>query len=373
MIPMEPTASPTSAALQADPPPATSTGRASDTAATTIEQLVRLAFDSSAKPAHAPLDLRLIVHDTSDATLDDDRALVRRLARADTFLQGPLRLLLSLARSSLSESSAVYRRVLGLSAEALLTTPVFAGLAGRLETTSPGRPVTAADVKTAANDVRAEDLGLKPRSLTPRDREKLRTAAVSCYLLYRVLGHNWTLDQVVDEAIDARLWRMDSKMSPGAATAALLSARGASNGVLVNYVATRRNEAEEAARESRASAAQQARRAARAEQLEQDLRADNARAEETSAALRARVAELEAEVDAERRNRVADTSIHTDDYEQLRTRTFRNLTVQVQLLSDGLAALREGVHDVADEYMERALYAIRKEADRLAELGKAGR
>ena len=372
MTRMEPTNPATSAVPTMDAAPTSSPEQAP--AVTTVEQLVHVAFDPSVRSGPTPQDLRSIIDDLSDATLEGERALVRGLARGDTFLQGPWRLLAALARSPLSATRhPVGRRVLGMAVEALVASPVFAGLAGRLDAPSDDKPLTALQVKTAANDVRAEDLGLEPRSLTTRDREKLRTAAVSCFLLYQVLRHDWTVEQVVDEAIDARLWRSDAKASPGSAAAALLSARGTANGLLTDYLAARRQEAEEAVREARASADQQARRAARAEQIEKDLRADVARAEETSAGLRTRVSELEAEVAIERRNRVADTSAHTDDYEQLRTRTLRNLTAQVELLSDGLAALREGVHDVADEYMERALGAIQKETDRLTELGRTER
>jgi uncharacterized protein YnzC (UPF0291/DUF896 family) len=49
-----------------------------------------------------------------------------------------------------------------------------------------------------------------------------------------------------------------------------------------------------------------------------------------------------------------------DDLEKLRGSVVRTLSEQVQLLDDGLHALRAGRTEVADEYMERVRDSIDK-------------
>ncbi|MCK0173898.1 hypothetical protein [Mycolicibacterium sp. F2034L] len=86
-------------------------------------------------------------------------------------------------------------------------------------------------------------------------------------------------------------------------------------------------------------------------------------------ALRARIEALQAQIDAERRDRVIDQSHHIDDYEVLRTRIVRSLGKQVDLLSDGLHAVRNRSYSVTEEFIERALDSMSKELRQLNEEG----
>ena len=70
---------------------------------------------------------------------------------------------------------------------------------------------------------------------------------------------------------------------------------------------------------------------------------------------------------------MVDKSHHVDDYETLRTQVIRRLSAQVELLGDGLHALRNGSTGVAEEFVDRALTAIKDEVTRLKDLaGGAG-
>jgi type II secretory pathway predicted ATPase ExeA len=82
------------------------------------------------------------------------------------------------------------------------------------------------------------------------------------------------------------------------------------------------------------------------------------------AALRASLAEEVQKGDVSR-------SHLTDDFETLRGEVLRRLTDQVDLMSDGLHALRAGHTSIADEYVDRALRAITAEASRLRGIGRA--
>lgn len=54
-----------------------------------------------------------------------------------------------------------------------------------------------------------------------------------------------------------------------------------------------------------------------------------------------------------------------DDYEAQRTAALRAVDAQVRLLADGLHAQQNGSPEVATEYMERALDALRTVAENL--------
>jgi len=79
---------------------------------------------------------------------------------------------------------------------------------------------------------------------------------------------------------------------------------------------------------------------------------------------------LDAQLEKEQKGRFADEVHAVDDYENLRTQIIRQLSGQVNLLSDGLHALRNGSIAVADEFVDRALAKIDAEVKRLKELAE---
>jgi type II secretory pathway predicted ATPase ExeA len=99
-----------------------------------------------------------------------------------------------------------------------------------------------------------------------------------------------------------------------------------------------------------------------------ELRIDAA--EETSGRRAAQIQQLESRLAAEQQKGTVDRSHFADDFETLRGEVIRRLTSQVDLLTDGLHALRAGHTTIAEEYVDRALRAIGSEATRLRELGR---
>lgn len=117
-------------------------------------------------------------------------------------------------------------------------------------------------------------------------------------------------------------------------------------------------------------AAAQSRRAERERAAASALLAELEQKNSRIGGLEARVTELEAQLDKEQRGRFADEVHAVDDYENLRTQVIRQLSGQVNLLNDGLHALRNGSTAVADEFVDRALRKIDAEVKRLKELAE---
>jgi uncharacterized phage infection (PIP) family protein YhgE len=75
-------------------------------------------------------------------------------------------------------------------------------------------------------------------------------------------------------------------------------------------------------------------------------------------ASRRQIVQLESRLRDEQEQASIARSHHADDYEILRTQIVRQLSKQANLLGDGLHALRNGRHEIADEFVDRALTAI---------------
>jgi hypothetical protein len=56
---------------------------------------------------------------------------------------------------------------------------------------------------------------------------------------------------------------------------------------------------------------------------------------------------------------------HIDDYDAIRTRVLRTLSTQVDLLTDGLHALRKDNKEVAEEFMDRTISSLNREIEKL--------
>ena len=117
-------------------------------------------------------------------------------------------------------------------------------------------------------------------------------------------------------------------------------------------------------------AAAQSRRAERERETASSLLAELEQKNSLISGLEVRVAELEGQLEKEQRGRFADEVHAVDDYENLRTQIIRQLSGQVNLLHDGLHALRNGSMAVADEFIDRALSKIDGELKRLKELAQ---
>jgi len=88
--------------------------------------------------------------------------------------------------------------------------------------------------------------------------------------------------------------------------------------------------------------------------------------------LEIQIAELTLEI-ANRETAILNAATHhIDDYDAIRTRVLRMLSAQVDLLTDGLHALRKGNKDVAEEFMDRTISSLSREIENLRISREAG-
>ena len=337
----------------------------------TILELIEYAYGEDGRK------LNLARRDLHDLKIDQEAAeaemdLLRRSATADPLLSVPPSILLALAE--LGAEPPIRRRILELVLAALASHPAFLAHLARLADPAAEPGLSGREVSDAAQGVTFDALGLKEAAeFKDAARERLRVNAVTSFELFRVLRDGWTLDRFVAD-MASLVWTTPSRRRVQEAAAVLASAKSTDGlSQLSRHFERLLGDADRQTGDARAAAATQSRRANTAEghyrTLTQQLESERERTQELSA----RVADLTRSLEAERSSRVVDTSHHVDDYEALRTHVIRRLSAQVELLSDGLHALRNGSTGVAEEFLDRSLSAIEAEATRLRELNGGAR
>lgn len=293
---------------------------------------------------------------------------VRQMATEDPWLAVPPSLLASLAE--LGAEPPVRRRVLELVLVSLSTHRVFAGRLERLADVNLQPPLTALEVSDAAKRLTFDALGLNDaEQLKEAARERLRVNAVTAFALFRVLHDGWTSERFIAD-MSAVVWNAPIQRNASKVAATLATAKNA------EALSQLSRQFEKLLRESHQETLDARAQVSRLELLVQTAEeSSRVLADELDvkhlqiAEMKSEVADLAKSLAAEQSSRVVDTSHLVDDYELLRTRVIRRLTSQIELLSDGLHALRHGSPEVTDEYLDRALSAFRQEVDSLRERG----
>ena len=322
-------------------------------------------------------------------------AEVRKLAEADPFLDTLANLMVEIADVELKDS--VRRQVLQFAQVAFASHELFAGRIERLVDPTAEPRLTATEISHAAGVLRlAEFDNEESLALIAVKRERLRVNAVTAFELFRVLRDGWSRNQFIDDFCQL-VWRVPNRFEapePSGDTAgkrtddfrkdeASLKERAnwRTVAMLVNAAAEPLSELkrhfEEVLRDRdkkiaglMEDAAAQSRRAERERRTACSLSAELERKILRIDELEAQVADLEGQLEKEQRGRFADEVHAVDDYENLRTQVIRQLSGQVNLLNDGLHALRNGSIAVADEFVDRALSKIDGEVKRLKELAQ---
>jgi hypothetical protein len=250
---------------------------------------------------------------------------------------------------------------------------VFATLLERLVDPTAEPPLAARDVSEAAKRVSFVAIGLKDAAeFKAAARERLRVNAVTAFEMFRVLRDGWTIDRFVQD-MASLVWDAPSYRHVPKVASVLASAKSTDAlSQLSRHFERLLREMERQTGNARAEATQQARRAAAAESAEAALSAQLTAEKERARELAAEVLDLNHRLAAEQSSRVVDKSHLVDDFEVLRTQVIRRLSSQVELLSDGLHALRNGSTNVAEEFLDRSLTAIEGELNRLKELDGGG-
>lgn len=333
----------------------------------TVLELIEHAYALGGRKLSLAADLTSLKADASQAEAEMHQ--LRKLAAGDRLLDVPPQVLIALA--SVKTEYTARRRILELMLAALADHPVF--LAHRKQLLEPDAEpkLDVRNVSDATKVVTYLSLGYKEsKSFTADNREKMRVNAVMSFALLRVLRDRWPLEWFA-ESMSALVWNATAPETAQEAVAVLVSGqRGDALSQLARHFEGKLAEVGRKLRETEGTAAFQARRASLAEEQQRALSAELDAERQRAGGLASQVVALKETLEAERGNRVVDHSHHVDDYETLRTRVLRQLSEQADLLADGLHALRHERLAVADEFVDRALTAIKKEVAHVREMDK---
>jgi septal ring factor EnvC (AmiA/AmiB activator) len=333
----------------------------------TVLELIEHAYAGGGKKLSLAADLTSLEADVSQAEAEMHR--LRTLAASDRLLAVPPQVLTALA--SVNTEYTARRRILELMLAALADHPVFLAYRKQLLEPDAEPRLDARNVSDATQVVTYLTLGYKDsNSFTADHREKMRVNAVMSFALLRVLRDRWSPGWFA-ESMSALVWNaLAPKTAQGTVAALVGGQRDDALSQLVRHFEGKLAEIGRQIQETERTAASQVRRATRAEEQQLAVSAELHAERQHVADLTNQVAALKETLEAERGNRVVDHSHHVDDYETLRTRVLRQLSEQADLLTDGLHALRHERLAVADEFVDRALTAIKKEVAHVREMDK---
>lgn len=332
----------------------------------TIAALLDYAYQQGEKKldlTQASMQAIKMERDVEAAEIDQ----VTRLASNDPLVDVPPNLLSSLA--GLGAQPDVQKRLIQLMTVALAHHPLFEGRQDVLIGTSAANTPLAAELAARVNDLEPQSVGVADEEeFTAAKKERLKVNAISAYALLCVLRGEWTSAQFI-EAMSSAVWVRPTQPSVQKAAALFASSKAidelsqlAAHHSLVLRRA--RHELDFSTAEASELRRQSAEAAAKADSLSAELQRQSAKLAESTS----QVAQLEQQLAEERSGRSVDHSHAVDDFENLRSRILRRLSSQVGMLTDGLHAVRNGRTSVAEEFVERALDAIKGEVDALKDL-----
>ncbi|TQL18979.1 hypothetical protein [Streptomyces sp. SLBN-134] len=340
---------------------------------TSIEDLLTFAYKSNARLLDfSKEDLKKLA--ITDEDIASQSALVGSLAPTDPTLSTPFKLLQYAARQGVplkraedGDLARALNRLVELAVIALGHSPLFRVWVDQLVDPRKDPQLPTQHLRDAARQVGADELGLTSKQFKATERQRLVKNAIACYGLLRTLQREWTLSQFIDASYDY-VWRDEAPKAAGLERAA--SEVGASSDLNVlgivgaNYlarIALLERQVTQLESEAGAARNREIRLSHELSTVKEHEQSEMARAD----ALSADVVRLQKELAAERDNRVVDKSHMADDYETLRTRIIRRLGGEIDLLTDGLHALRNGAPNVAEEFLDRSLLALTREVEQL--------
>lgn len=314
---------------------------------------------------------------------DDLPERLKLLMKSDPLLGVPPRIMIGLEEAqapTLLKLRVAKMLEFGLRRHPLLVSPTESPTAAEVSAVVGGQ--TDLDsvftrIRLRTPEITAVSLGLQRESLTPAERDRMSVNATTSIALLAATIDQWSLDRFV-EYLERHLWR--GAVTKPRALHPLVAIVESSSSEALGAVATvflRRSESAErtaqAAVQSAMEAEERARNVlARADAVEEGqvrLRSTIDSQREEIATLQRQIAKMHSQIDEQKRDRVIDQSHHIDDFEDLRTRIIRSLGKQVDLLSDGLHAVRNQSYSVTEEFIERSLESLSKELRQLNDEG----
>lgn len=304
---------------------------------------------------------------TASQTLDEERRLILTLAAQDQSLRGLVNFLSPVALHA-SKRSVMRDQVSDLALAAFWQHSLFEKFRAH-ERTGGGLPnVQANRIWVAAGD------HVKSQGPTTSPSKALRINAVSAFVLLRTIRDGWVHDDV-SAALSDTLWASspESADRPVVAAAILLGAGEydvqVRLGVLNKRAAIAASETTKRLSAARAEASTSLQRATAAEARAAGLETEVIALETSLLESRTELTQVASQLSAELKRGSVARIHHADDYEVLRTQVLRRLSKQADLLADGLHALRNGSHGIAEEFVDRALIAITREIESLKDQG----
>jgi hypothetical protein len=339
-----------------------------------VRDLVDFAYAQEGKRFSIPKGvMELLAQEESRSNLDDPDSITARrqddiehartLAAADRLFAVPPRLLVEIENAN--PDGQLRQHLSSVVMAVVESHPAFAASeAFRRAVSSPAvdpddafRSVTIA-VRRLAEEPPHEG----GPQLSDAEKDRLEGNVITALALFLAFRHGWSKEDF-SHRMYHWVWRPAIAKPPIRRPRSLLAdARAtAALGVVAEIFESRSRRAERDAAEEADRATQANRRAFAAEEVVELRDTELAEAAESIRELQEQVRGLEEAMETERRSRIVDKSHHVDDFEALRTRILRMLDRQMDLLSDGLHALRNGSTAVTEEYLERSLDAFSKE------------
>lgn len=354
----------------------------------TIRDLIEYAYALKGKQLRLSQKAAQDIDESSHSDRPAEHELPQRLAEliaSDPLLAVPPRLIIGLEDAHAPVPLRL--RIASMLESSLRSHPLLVPATENKSNTGLGPvPVGQLDVETVFQRIRlrtpeitAASIGLENNSLKQAERDRLRVNATTSVALITATIEGWSLERLV-ECLERHLWRgaLTKPRAPLPLVAIMESSSLEALGTVAEVFQKRVQKADRAALAAANVAAEAEARIRnvldRANAVEEEsarLRsvADSHRNE--IAILQGRIQALQGQIDEQKRDRVIDQSHHIDDFEDLRTRIIRSLSKQVDLLSDGLHAVRNQSYSVTEEFIERSLESLSKELRQLNDEGMA--
>lgn len=317
-----------------------------------------------------PNTRKVLVSDTTEPSALLEQ--ITRLAASDPLLAVPPKVLIAMERAGVGGNLS--DKLLGLVTAALQHHP---GLASTdLATALSDKPAQDGDELLGSLVHTLRRLGpgdVGKESLRPAERRALHNNAVLSVALMLALKHGWQAATLAD-CLDTYMCQENLAAARVRSERVVLADSVSPTALAITR--TWRERLTEQTGKTRSAEADA--REAHKKWQEAVTRADaqalaRERAEKMLALRQEAIASLERDLVGEREQRRIDKSYAIDDYETLRARLVRSLDQQTSLLEDGLHALRNDRRAVTEEYVERAIDALREDLQRLRDAAKQDR
>lgn len=343
-----------------------------------VSGLLQFAYAQQGRQVKVPQATFKLLSDhreVTDADREADLECLVDLAAGDPLLAVPPRLLVAVEASN---QSRIFRsRLIDLLSGALRRHPIFRSDKAQALLAGDSPDVDDAFVSVACTcaDLTAADLSIASKAFRDSERERLRFNAITSVALLIAARDDWSTGELV-ERLELHLWRYSAKKpgtrlprvavseSPNIDSLAVVADVFMYKARIAEQAATLADERAIAA-ERHAAIANDRVVAAEADTAQRGLELEDRKSKILS--LESQILILASALESERQDRVIDKSHHVDDYETLRTRVARVLGKQIDLLTDGLHALRHGSSSITEEYIERSIDTLTKEIGQMGD------